>query len=456
MSLDAAASSYSFRDPRSHVAVDGETVRRTIRTGDVVVARQIEKLCVDLASKRLVRAPRSLSVEPDGLMVVEHEPITVWNYPWEWCWSQLRDAALAQLRVIECARGHDLTLSDASSFNMTFAAGRPEFVDFGSFVQRDRAEPWWGYQQFCEQFLYPLLLTAHTGADFRASLMGGVGTIPLEQASMQLRKYKRFPGVIHHVLLPAMLSRKTDITTAVAKGVGVPVDTTERVVRSLRSLIEGLEYQLPPSTWSGYSNRTHYKDAELARKEEFVAGVVGALQPGIVLDLGCNDGKFSQVALRAGATLVIASDSDEIVVERLYRDVRDRGIEGVLPLVHDVMNPSPSLGWRGSERQSFATRVRPDLALLLAVIHHVVIGNNVPMLELALWMRSFECPIVVEVPERADEKVQHLLARKSCPGDIGYSVDLFEAAIVPHFWIDRRVSVHDTRHIYYLLPRRRE
>ena len=101
-----------------------------------------------------------------------------------------------------------------------------------------------------------------------------------------------------------------------------------------------------------------------------------------MLDLGANDGRFSRLAIEAGAASVVAVDSDHVVVDRLYRDLRQEGEHRILPLVIDLSNPSPALGWRNRERPAFVERVRPDLVLCLAVVHHLALTNTVPLDEI--------------------------------------------------------------------------
>ena len=131
-----------------------------------------------------------------------------------------------------------------------------------------------------------------------------------------------------------------------------------------------------------------------------------------MLDLGANDGHFSRVAVRAGAASVVAVDSDDLVIDRLYRDLRREGERRILPLVLDLSDPSPGIGWRSRERLPFVERIRPDLMLCLAVVHHLALTNTVPLDEIVAFLAEFGAPLVVEFPHRNDVMASRLLARK--------------------------------------------
>jgi ribosomal protein L11 methylase PrmA len=184
-------------------------------------------------------------------------------------------------------------------------------------------------------------------------------------------------------------------------------------LKNLQRAVDGLTWHRQSSPWSDYGDRSHYTDRDLAAKEAFVtAAIADGPAPRLVLDLGANDGRFSRLAVRAGASTVVAVDSDDLVVDRLYRDLRREGEQHVLPLVIDLADPSPGLGWRGRERASFGERVRPDLVLCLAVVHHLALTDNVPLDEVVAFLADFDAPLVVEFPDRDDPMAARLLSRK--------------------------------------------
>jgi len=222
---------------------------------------------------------------------------------------------------------------------------------------------------------------------------------------------------------------------------------------NLERTVRRLEWKASSSVWSSYGGRSHYTDDDLAEKERFVARVVAARRAGTVLDLGANDGRFSRVALDAGATGVVAVDSDHLVVDHLYRALEASGERRILPLVLDLADPSPSLGWRSAERPSFVERVRPDLVLCLAVVHHLALTNTVPFEEIVAFLRGFGAPLVVELPHRDDPMVQRLLRRKREGLFDHYDRGPWEAELGRAFRVLEQVELpRGTRTLYHCEP----
>jgi hypothetical protein len=220
-----------------------------------------------------------------------------------------------------------------------------------------------------------------------------------------------------HVVLHARASRRYDDSDAAqVKGelrqAGFGPKIVDAQLRNLERTVRRLRWGEASSTWSGYGDRPHYTDHDLDAKEAFVARAVHDARPELVLDLGANDGRFSEVALDAGARRAVAVDSDALVVDRLYRHLRGKGETRVTPLLLDLADPSPGLGWRGRERQPFVDRVRPDLTLCLAVVHHLALTDTVPFGGIVDMLADFGAPLVVEFPHRDDPMASLLLSRK--------------------------------------------
>jgi hypothetical protein len=263
-----------------------------------------------------------------------------------------------------------------------------------------------------------------------------------------------------HVLLHARAERhfadadrEHDVRDELRRaGFGPKVISAQLV--NLERTVTSLRWAAQASTWSGYADRSHYGDADLATKEAFVAEAVSASRPELLLDLGANDGRFSFLALANGASQVVAVDSDHLVVDRLYRALRDAGESRVLPLVMDLANPSPGLGWRAKERSSFIDRVRPDMVLCLAVVHHLALTNAVPFEQIVRLLADFDSPLVVELPHRDDPMTARLLARKRIGLFDHYQRSTWEAALAERFRIaDRAVLPSGHRTLYRCVPR---
>lgn len=458
----------SFRDPLSRVFVGEDAVWRGLSAeglADFEAFASTRTFQEALADGRLVGTtavePGSAPIDGNWEGVLRHDRIPVVTYPYEWSFSMLRDAARLQLDLARSAIDEGILSKDASAFNVQFQGARPVFIDVGSFERLRPGEPWPGYRQFCELFLNPLYLQALAGIPFQPLLRSQVGGIPPSVAAAALGPRHRLRrDVLTHVRLHARAERRyadADATRDV-KGEMRRAGFGPRIIAAqmdnLRRAVERTEWQLARSTWSAYSDRAHYTDRDLAAKEGFVRRATEALTPATVLDLGANDGRFSKVAVEAGAERAVAVDGDHLVVDHLYRELRRSGEQRILPLVIDLADPSPATGWRSRERATFVSRVRPDLTLCLAVIHHLALTNTVPLPEIVAFLRDFDAPLVVEMPHRDDPMAARLLSRKRSGLFDHYDVPEWENALEQRFTVLARETLPSgTRTLYLCTPR---
>jgi SAM-dependent methyltransferase len=457
----------SFRDPRSRVFVDGEFVFRTLDAeglADVEALEATEFYVEALAARTIVATERAADVDPadlggDWSAVLRHERIPFVSYPYEWSFEMLRDAAKLQLDLTAAALAEDMTTKDATSYNVQFVGSRPTFIDLGSFERLRADEPWYGYRQFCQLFLFPLMIQAYKDLPFQPWLRSAIDGITPADARNAMSRWDiinpRRKGTVLHVSLHARADGKHADTErdvkADLKKAGFKKEITVNQVRGLRKLVDSLRWKRSESEWSGYSERSHYTDADLTAKSEFVADVTAAQPRDLVLDLGANDGRFSRLALQAGAGYVVAVDHDPLVIDTLYRSLRDEGNTNILPLTMDLANPSPGTGWRSAERQPFLGRGRPDLVLALAVIHHLAISANVPLGEFLAMIADLCGEAVVEFPTTDDPMVKRLLRNKREGVHDDYNLESFEREVESRFEVCRRdVLPSGTRVLFHL------
>jgi hypothetical protein len=453
----AAPDRGSFRDPDSRVFFDDGAVYRALsedgwRDWEALAATPLA------TDERLIATePAELDSLPEltagpAAGALRHERIPWVSYPYEWPFSMLKDAALLQLALGRLALTHDLTLKDASAYNVQFRGASPVFVDVGSFERLREDEPWAGYRQFCMLFLYPLMLQAYRGMPYHALLRGSLDGIAPAEARAVLPKRRR--GVLTHVVLHARLEARYGGDREVKrdlKRAGFGKALLDANLRKLEKLVRRLEYKPGHTAWTEYGSTNTYTDEEAARKAEFVRAAAARHPDGLVWDLGCNDGTYSRVAAEHAAT-VVAVDADHATVDGLYRALRDEGRKDILPLVMSVTDPSPDLGWRGLERARPERRGTPDLALCLALIHHVVITGNVPVREFVGWLNTLDCALVIEFPERDDPMVQRLLAGKVEKANPDYERETFERALGERFEVERTERL-GSRTLYEARPR---
>jgi SAM-dependent methyltransferase len=389
--------------------------------------------------------------------VLEHEAIPFISYPYEWPFLMLKDAALLQLDLTLAAIHEGMTLKDATPFNVQWVGSRPTFIDVGSFTVYKTGDPWAGYRQFCNQFLYPLFLQAYKNVSYHPWLRGSLEGIEVGQlnALMSIRDYMR-PGVLAHVYLQAKAQSryeavdrdiKEDLRTA-GFGVGLIKNNLQR----LRRIIERLEWEPQRSIWSEYTKEHSYEDTDLRRKGDFVQRVLARRRWSLVWDIGCNTGTYSRLSSEH-ADYVLALDGDHLALDRLYAELKQEGNQQILPLFADVADPTPGLGWKGLERRPLGDRGTPDLILALALIHHLIIGRNIPLNDLIEWLAQFGSDLVIEFVGHDDPMVKRLL-RNRTGQSIEYSAEALELALTKYFGsVTQETLESGTRTLYYAQAR---
>lgn len=407
----------SFRDPASRVFhVDGDVYRMLSPEGLEGWHALRDSPCLNdwMADGRLVATEERID---NGSTLLKHQRIPFWSHPYEWSFSMLRDAALLQLDLLEEALRAGLTMKDATPYNVQFVDLKPVFIDVGSFRRYEEGEPWLGYRQFCQQFLYPLLLRAHADVPFQPLLRGSLDGIPPATARAFLRSSRVFkPGALLDVALQARADRSTadrsddrDVRSELSAA-GFSADMIIRNVRRLRKVIQKTRWTPSASSWSDYASCDHVA-GQRSIKEAFVRQVAGQRHRRLIWDLGANDGHFA-AAVAEVADVVVAMDADEVTVDSTYRNLNERGPRNVLPLVINLADPSPGLGWRGTERGRLEDRGTPDLVLILAVIHHLVIGANLPLASVVDWLATLGAEVVLEWVPLDDPMSERLTANK--------------------------------------------
>lgn len=389
--------------------------------------------------------------EGDSL-VLEHPRIPFWTYPYEWTFGMLKRAASLQLDLLADAVQAGLTLKDATPYNVQFVGTKPVFIDVGSFRALEDGEPWLGYRQFCQLFLYPLLVSAHAEIQFQPLLRGSLDGITPADARSMLSSNKRQPGVLTDVMLQARADRAVDsrnVRNELSQA-GFRKEMILTNVARLKKVVAKLEWAQSKSTWSDYAQCDHVA-TQRNPKADFVRRVSGSSRRRLIWDLGANDGHFS-IAVADLADQVVAVDGDALVLDRLFHRLSQSGPANVLPLVMDLSNPSPGLGWRGQERRRLEERGRPDLTLLLAVVHHLVIGSNIPLTEVIDWLASLGGEVVFEwVPP--NDPMSLKLAVNKRPWEIhsDYREEVCRALLADRFSV-RKEEPLEGRILFHLAP----
>ncbi|HSP86867.1 MAG TPA: hypothetical protein VLN45_01935, partial [Ignavibacteriaceae bacterium] len=316
--------------------------------------------------------------------IIKPQKIDFISYPYEWCFSQLKDAALTTLRIQKIALKYEMTLKDSSAYNIQFNCGKPVLIDTLSFEVYKENEPWVAYNQFCKHFLAPLVLSALCDIRLSSILKNFIDGVPLDFAKNILRGKVFFkPGIFIHIYLHSKFQTKysdEDKTVTVNKK-WMNKNSHIRLIENLENLIGKLKIKTNKTNWSNYYFDQHHTKKYFDEKKETVENYIKKINPRRVWDMGANEGEFSKIAsLNGGDNVqVVAFDNDHESIEKCYKNVKRNNIKNLIPLINDLTNPSPSIGWANSERMSLVERSNADLALALAIIHHLCISNNIPI-----------------------------------------------------------------------------
>lgn len=450
----------SFRDPSGFVYVEDGIVYRQVaqRYRASYDALIMGGLYEDLVERRLL-IPHSESEHPaaqqsDAYKTLCPRQIPMISYPYEWCFSQLKDAALATLAIQKRALLYDMILKDASAYNIQFLDGAPTLIDTLSFERYQDGESWIAYKQFCQHFLAPLALMSYKDVRLSQSLRAHMDGFPLDLAASLLprRSYLNL-GIVMHILLHSWAQRRHSGDRSGPSGrKKLAKQALLNIVDNLSSTIRGFRWDHGETAWASYYAGDSYRDTGFDSKHRAVSEFIEMVNPKCVWDLGANTGHFSRIASRRGIDTV-SIDSDPGVVEANYRQAKREADRKLHPLLIDLTNPSPSIGWANHERDSLSARANADCALALALIHHLAISNNVPLREVAAYFAGLAEWLIIEFVPKTDNKVQGLLSTRE---------DIFEDYNLPEFvrvFSERFVFIQEEKlcnseRTLYLLKRR--
>ena len=446
----------SYKDPSGFVFQSSGKIYRQINK---VYAAHYEHLMKSglwdlLQKKKLLlhheEIKEDLLHSEDWYLTIRPAQIPVWSYPYEWCFEQLKDAALLTLEIVRLSIEKGMILKDATPFNIQFYDDRPVLIDTLSFEKYDETMPWIAYRQFCESFLYPLWLSHYHKRNFQHLLSVYPDGIPADiTAKLLPAKSLLNTSVWLHVNLPDKMSKKA--------GTGKSSHHFSKkkllnIISHLQNIIRSLDNS-DKTTW-----RDYYKESTdpgyVDQKEKIVLEMLKQISGNKLLDLGANDGYFSLLAVKNNFS-VIAVDNDEQCINDLYKKIKQQTISGILPLCLDIANPSAASGFANKERSSFSERAKINTVLALALVHHLQIGKNIPMGFIAEYLGSLAPQLIIEFVPKEDEKVQLLLQNKK---DIypGYTKEEFEKVFGQYFIFVSVKNVPGTLRSIYLMKKKED
>jgi hypothetical protein len=447
----------SFKDPSGFVFESGGNIYRQVNQ---YYAAQYRQLMDSGLYKQLVSHQRLIAHEevaenmtntPEWYTTLQPEPVQHISYPYEWCFEQLQDAALLTLTMLKTALQHGMILKDATPYNIQFHKGRPVFIDTLSFDTYDPKQPWIAYRQFCQCFLFPLYLEHYLKTDIQRILSTYIDGIPVDFVAKLLPLKSRLSlGVWLHVYLQHTASTSTRAnkqTAAFSKK--KLLDVISHLTNIITNFPNNKTYK---TTWSNYYEDTILSKEYLQEKETIVRAFCQNSKARSVLDLGANDGYFSRL-FASHQMQVIATDADNRCISRLYHEVKNNNIQNILPLILDIANPSPAIGFHNQERAAFHDRIQTDLVAALALVHHLVIGKNISLPVLAEYFNHIAPELIIEFVPKEDEKVQQML--KTRPDTFpDYTTTVFENLFLQYFEVISKKKVPGTYRVLYHMKRK--
>ena len=436
----------SFRDPSGSLYIKNGILYRNISP----VYREHYQYALNSGIyNTLIEEKLLIPHRQEGPHTIIPEIIPFISYPYEWCFSELKDAALMTLKIQKRALDFSMTLKDGSAFNIQFFKGKPIFIDTLSFEKYQEGSPWVGYRQFCQHFLVPLLLMSYR--DLRLNKLSSlfIDGLPLDLASSLLpwRTYFKPLSLIHlhiHAKSQKQFAQKEKLPNwqISKKSLFILID-------SLESGIGKLVWRRQKTEWQDYYKKTNYSDSAFEDKKNIISRFLEVIKPKNVFDLGANTGEFSRLASDRGIN-TIAFDVDHHAVEENYLKIKKSEEKNIIPLVVDFINPSSAIGWGNEERMSLTERGPADCVMALAILHHLAISNNVPLSRIAQYFGKLGKYVIIEFIPKTDSNVKKLLATRK---DIftQYDQKFFEKEFSKYFTIEKREKIAESERFLYLL-----
>jgi len=409
----------------------------------------------ELTEKNLLVPHEEVTVSaagaPDRYKTLLPKQLPSISYPYEWSPSQLRDAGLLTIKVIQIAMEKGMILKDATPFNIQFLHGKPLFIDTLSFERYDPSRPWVAYRQFCECFLFPLYLQHYLRTGVHRLIMSYPEGIPAALTARMLPGKSRWNmGVWMHVILQAKIRRNS---LSGGRQPSFSRTRMQHLLDNLQNILGKLATGIPAEKgWSDYYEETITGHAYLENKEKCFLAFIDGLAVTSALDLGANEGYFTRLLARKKIR-VVAIDEDWQCIEALYRSGQRSSEDDILPLCIDLGNPSPGGGFANGERRGFTERAQAELVAALAIIHHLVLARNIPMAAVAGYFAQLTKQyLIIEFVPLSDEKAQ-LLVRNKDRYQRDYDVKGFEYWFTQYFVIEKKQMIAGTDRVLYLMKK---
>lgn len=390
------------------------------------------------------------AVNKNAYKIIRPELVPFVSYPYSWSFSQLKDAGLLTLKILKLSLEYGMIHKDASAYNIQFIGAKPIFIDTLSFKKYREGELWTAYRQFCQHFLAPLLLMAYKDLRLNSLLKDYIDGIPLDLTSklLPLKTYFK-PSVLSHIHLHARSQEKFSTKGISPKKYKISKLSLFALINNLEKTVKEIKLQDTKTEWDNYYNSTNYSKRAFDMKGKIIKKYVKTSKPKNIWDLGANEGQFTRLVVDRGM-YAISADMDPLAVEKNYLKAKRENRKNILPLIWDLTNPPPPIGWANSERHTINDRGKPDLIMMLALIHHLCISNNLPFDKIAKYLCGLTSYLIIEFVPKEDSNVKKMLLVRE---DIfkGYTLETFEKAFSKYFKIIGKNKIIDTQRTIYLM-----
>lgn len=412
-----------------------------------------------LIAKEFLIQHKEVEIPSLNNKVLLPEQLQFISYPYEWCFDQLKDAALLTLNIQETALKHGMTLKDANAYNIQFQKGKPIFIDTSSFEILDEQKPWVAYGQFCRHFLGPLALMSKVDLRMNHLFRHYIDGIPLDLVSKLIPLNSKFSlGIYLHIHLHAKSILKSAHQTSLNNRNHTKFNLNKHLglINHLKSTVKKLGVRKQKTTWDDYytANNNYSGQANKAKTTFIENALTKVSEVKLAWDIGANDGRYSKIVSTKGIP-VVAMDVDENAVNQHYNYLKQNP-SNILPLIIDLGNPTASKGWALQERNSILDREKPDLVLALALIHHIVFSLNVPLHKAcAFFHETTKEYLIIEFVLPIDEQVIKLKRGREQIFS-NYTQEQFESIFNEKFEVITQQKVEDSERILYLMQKKHD
>ena len=454
----------SFRDPSAYLFYYNNLIYRQLNLiykedYDHLMNSGLYKVLVD---QELLNPHEEVNIDEkdfgnsnDAYKIIKPDLISFISYPYEWSFSQLKDAALVTLKIQRISIEFGMSLKDSSAYNIQFKNGKPVLIDTCSFEKYNEGQPWIAYRQFCQHFLGPLALMCYSDIRLNQLFRIYIDGIPLDLTSSLLPfrsrlKFSLFTHIHSHAKSQRYFADK--FIKVNNNGFKVSRLSFLGLIDNLESAVRSLKWKRYNTEWADYYENTNYSMDGFQHKKQVVEDYLDRIKSSSLWDIGANEGVFSRIASNKGIQ-TISFDIDPAAVEKSYiRGIKNDELN-VLPLLLDLTNPSPGIGWENQERMSVIDRGPTDTVIALALIHHLAICNNLPFNKISSFFYKICNFLIIEFVPKGDSQVQRMLSTRE---DIfpNYTQQFFEDEFAKYFNIQDCVVIRESERILYLMKRR--